>query len=96
MIAAAHANPNAVVANGSDAARYVELRRTSAALFDDALTARSVAGGAELCDADGCAVLGDAVIDGRLVSSLSVDGRPLAGRISGEDAGKFEPRDKST
>ncbi len=79
------ADPTAVAATGGDAARYLELRRTSARLFDDSLTARSVPAGAELCDDEGCAVLSDAVIDasGRLVATLSVDGRPLAGRISG-------------
>lgn len=89
LVAEAIADPTVdaaeVTVTGSDAARYVELRRTSAQLFGDTLTARAVSAGAELCDADDCAVLDDAVTDasGRLVETLSVDGRPLAGRISG-------------
>ena len=101
--AAALADPTidatGLVVTGSDAARYLELRRTSSALLGIALTTSGdvfVAGGtvpttiagrgeSTICDAGGCTVLGDFVTDagGTLVDTLSIDGRPLAGRIAG-------------
>lgn len=74
---------SSIVVTGSDAARYLELRRTSAAILGEQLSVRFEAAGPRLCSADECATIGDLVLDGGLVASLSVDGAPVAGRISG-------------